>query len=133
MSWVGALHRGDGEDDAPAVNLLYHEIEDFIKKLNEIAEEVFNTVAKLDSTVAMLALLEEDIIPKSARTLLLSMEGYSIGKTEYFELIDSWRTLLKYRISKAELQSLRLQLLITLHRQIGGISHLETRHQFPPL
>ena len=88
---------------------------------DQIAEEVFDTVAKLDSTTSTLSLLQEDIIPKSERTMDLSIEEYSNGKAEYVQLISNWRSLLRYRIAEANLRSERLQLLATLGRQVGQL------------
>lgn len=92
---------------------------------DQIAEEVFNSVVKLDSTESTLTLLQEDIIPKSERTLELAIEDYSIGRTEYSQLIANWRALLKYRVAQAKLKSERMQLLASLGRQIGQSEPVE--------
>lgn len=91
---------------------------------DEIAEEVFDTVAKLDGTAVTLALLQDDIIPKSERTLELSIEEYSTSKTDFTQLIENWRGVLKYRVALANLQAQQLQLLASLARQIGQLEPL---------
>ena len=104
---------------------------------DEIAEEVFDTVAKLASTATMLTLLEDDIIPKSERTLELAIDEYSTGKTDFTQLIDNWRGVLKYRVALANLQAQQLQLLASLARQVGQLEPLSSdltprvEHQLP--
>ena len=66
---------------------------------DQIAEEVFDTVAKLDRTNSTLSLLQEDMIPKSQRALELAIDDYSDGKSDYAQLISNWRSLLRYRIA----------------------------------
>ena len=46
---------------------------------DEVAEEVFDFVAKAEGTADTLQLLQEDIIPKSERTLDLSIEEYTLS------------------------------------------------------
>ena len=91
---------------------------------DEIAEEVFDTVAKLESTATTLTLLQEDIIPKSERTLELAIEEYSTNETDFTQLIDNWRGVLKYRVALANLQAQQLQLLASLARQVGQLELL---------
>ena len=91
---------------------------------DQIAEEVFDSVAKLDSTASTLELLQEDIIPKSERTLELAIEDYTNGKSDYAQLISSWRSLLQYRIAEVNLNSQRMQLLASLGRQIGQLDRV---------
>lgn len=86
---------------------------------DQIAEEVFDSVAKLDSAGATLSLIQEDIVPKAERSLELSIEEYANAKTDFAQLIANWRSLLQYRIAVANLQSQRRQLLATLGRQVG--------------
>ena len=92
---------------------------------DQIAEEVFDTVTSLDSTGATLSLFQEDILPKSERTLTLSIDEFANGTVGYRELIDNWRSLLKYRMTVVSLRSNRMQLLATLGRQIGRLTPLE--------
>ena len=88
---------------------------------DQIAEEVFNTIAKLESLASTLVLLRDDMLPKSLQTLELSIVEYAAGKTDYTQLISNWRGVLKYRIALINLQSNRMQLLATLTRQVGQL------------
>ncbi len=87
---------------------------------DQIAEEVFDTVAKLESTAATLSLLQDDIIPKTDRVLQMAVEDYANGKLDYAQLISNWRALLRHRITEAKIRSHRMQLMATLTRQIGN-------------
>ena len=93
---------------------------------DQIAEEVFDTIAKLESIDSTAALLRDDILPKSIRTLDLAIDEYSTGETDYVQLITNWRGVLKYRIALINLQSNRLQLLAKLARQVGQLAPIES-------
>ena len=99
---------------------------------DEIAEQIFDTVAKLDSSAATLDLLMTDIIPKTERSLELSIQEYSQGDGGYTQLMANWRKLLRYRIAQVELMSQRQQLAATLTRQIGQTAP-ETSQPAPDL
>ena len=86
-----------------------------------VAEEVFDLVAKLESTQQTLELIRNDIIPKAQRTLDLSVDGYSTDEIEYVQLIANWRSVLRYRVTEANLQSQYSQLLASLTRSVGQL------------
>lgn len=92
---------------------------------DQIAEEVFDTIARLDSADTTLSLLENDIIPKSERSLELAIAEYSNGEMDYIQLIANWRAVLRYRVSLADIQSRRLQLLAALGRQTGNLAPVQ--------
>lgn len=85
------------------------------------AEEVFDLVAKLESNQQTMELIREDIIPKAQRTLDLSIDEYATGKVEYVQLIANWRSVLRYRVTEADLQSQHSQLLASLARSVGQL------------
>ncbi|MGI9516105.1 MAG: TolC family protein [Pirellulaceae bacterium] len=89
---------------------------------NEADEEILDLVARNDSAREMLELVEQDIIPKASRTLDLSIEAYQNGEVEYVQLIENWRTLLRYRLSGLRLQSELDQLSADLHRATGNLA-----------
>ena len=86
---------------------------------DEIAEEVYVLVEKLESLKQMLGLLQKDIIPKANRTLELSISEYSTGKADFAQLIGNWRSVLRYKLSEANLQSQHNQALASLARAVG--------------
>lgn len=97
---------------------------------DSVAEEIFDLVAKLDSTNETLMLIQEDIIPKSERTLNLSIDEYATGKVDYVQLIANWRNLLRYRIAEANLQSQLSQLLASLARAVGQLGPISSQMSF---
>ena len=100
---------------------------------DEIAEEVFNLVARIESLQSTRQLVKEDIIPKATRTFNLSMEEYSNGNVSFVQLLQSWRSLLQYRILEVRLNSEYLQALSSLARSVGETELLrETRESDSP-
>lgn len=99
---------------------------------DEVAEEVFDLVAKAESTADTLQLLQEDIIRKSERTLDLSIEEYTNGDVKYVQLIENWRALLKYRITESRLIAEYNQILASLVRSIGELGPISGTAAVPP-
>lgn len=91
-----------------------------------VAEEVFDLVAKLESNRQTLELVQNDIIPKAQRTLDLSIDEYSTDEIEYVQLIANWRSVLRYRVTEANLQSQNAQLLAALARSVGQLEPINT-------
>ena len=94
--------------------------------LDRASEEVFDIVAKLDSTRDTLTLIQEDIIPKAERTLEVSIDEYATDSVTYVQLIANWRSVLRYRITEANLQSQYQQLLASLARSVGQIDPIQS-------
>lgn len=99
---------------------------------DEVAEEVFDLAAKAEGTADTLQLLQEDIIPKSERTLDLSIEEYTNGDVKYVQLIENWRALLKYRITESRLIAEYNQILASLVRSIGELTPISGTAVVPP-
>lgn len=98
-----------------------------LASLRDLAsEEVFDLVAKLDSTRDTLTLIQEDIIPKAERTLEVSIDEYATNSITYVQLIDNWRNVLRYRITEASLQSQHQQLLASLARSVGQLDPIQS-------
>lgn len=92
---------------------------------DQASEEVFDMVAKLDSTRDTLTLIQEDIIPKVERTLEISIDEYATDSITYVQLIANWRSVLRYRITEANLQSQYQQLLASLARSVGQLDPIQ--------
>jgi len=71
-------------------------------------------------------LFHDDIIPKADQTLRASLSAYEVGKTDFLQLIDNWRQLLRFQIMYQRLESQLRQTLATLDRVVGGELPLET-------
>lgn len=91
---------------------------------DQVVEEIFDLVAKLESNREVLSLIQEDILPKAERTLALSIDQYATDSIEYVQLIANWRAVLRYRINEANLQFQHLQLLASLARIVGQLDPL---------
>ena len=93
---------------------------------DQASEEVFDLVAKLESTRETLTLIQEDIIPKAERTLEVSIDEYAADSVTYVQLIANWRSVLRYRVTEANLQAQYQQQLASLARSIGQLNPIQT-------
>lgn len=98
----------------------------FASLQDQASEEVFDLVAKLDSSRNTLTLMQEDIIPKAERTLEISIDEYSTDSVTYVQLITNWRSVLRYRIAEANLQMRCRQLLASLARSVGQLGPIRS-------
>ena len=103
----------------------------YLSLIDQASEEVFDLVAKLDSTRDTLSLIQEDIIPKAERTLQVSIDEYASNSIEYVQLIANWRNVLRYRIAEASLQSQYNQLLVSLARSVGQLEPVSLQSSAP--
>ncbi|MDG1809122.1 MAG: TolC family protein [Pirellulaceae bacterium] len=87
---------------------------------DQVGEEVFDLIARAESSQATLEMMQQDIIPNASRTLELSIEEYVNGDIKYVQLIDNWRALLRYRIAEAQMIAEGNQIAASLARSVGG-------------
>jgi len=66
-----------------------------------------------------LAILEDDILPRAEETLKLALESYRAGRADFQQLMDVYRTLLRYRIDVHRRVALAEQALASLERAVG--------------
>jgi outer membrane protein TolC len=66
-----------------------------------------------------LAILENEILPPAAETVRLALESYRAGRADFQQLIDAFRTLLRYRVEVHRHLALREQSLASLERAVG--------------
>jgi len=92
---------------------------------DKATEEVFDLVAKIESNRETLTVIQEEIIPRAGRSLDISLEEYVTGSIEYAQLMANWRSLLRFRINEASLQSQQQQLLAKLARSVGQLNPLQ--------
>ena len=64
-------------------------------------------------------ILETDIVPRAEETLRLALESYRAGRANFQQLIDVYRTLLRYRIDLHRHLALSQQALASLERAVG--------------
>jgi outer membrane protein TolC len=72
-------------------------------------------------------LFRNEIIPKSEETLEVSLEAYRVGQTDFLQLVDNWRQLLKFRVMLSQQESQLRQTLSTLERVVGGTLPIEAK------
>ncbi|MDG2013427.1 MAG: TolC family protein [Pirellulaceae bacterium] len=106
---------GEAKAATLASSSRYESLED------QVGEEVFDLIARAESSQATLEMMQQDIIPNAARTLELSIEEYVNGDIKYVQLIDNWRALLRYRLAEAQMIADYNQIAASLERSVGGI------------
>ena len=65
-------------------------------------------------------LFRESIIPKTRQALDIAIREYQVGTTEFVQMVDNWRTLLRLQIMHQQLESELRQTLASLERAVGG-------------
>lgn len=66
-----------------------------------------------------LQILETDIVPRAEETLKLTLESYRAGRAGFQQLMDVYRTLLRYRVDLHRHLALSEQALASLERAVG--------------
>ena len=69
----------------------------------------------------MLALLQDQLVPKARKSLAIARSGYLSGQIEFFNLIDAERTLLDFQLSEVEARTRREIILSELSLMIAGV------------
>lgn len=82
--------------------------------------EIKDLFAQALSQKDLADLFRKDIVPKAEQTLDVSLAAYRVGQTDFLQLIDNWRQLLKFQITVHQLDSQLRQTLSSLERVIGG-------------
>jgi outer membrane protein TolC len=68
-----------------------------------------------------LKILESEILPRAEETLKLALESYRAGRADFQQLMDVYRTLLRYRIDLHRHLALSAQALASLERAVGCV------------
>ncbi len=96
------------------------------------AEQIALTVEFAEKSFAYreinrnLNLLGIQLIPKARQSLELARAGYLSGTIDFFNLMDSERTLLGFQLAEAEAQARRDTVLAELSLMIAGVPPTET-------
>lgn len=110
------LEAGVREAEAQAVS----SARDYDALKDRTAAEIKDLFVQALSQRDLLSLFRQDIVPKSEQTLEVSMTAYRVGQTDFLQLIDNWRQVLKFRVMVHQLESQLQQTLSTLERVVGG-------------
>jgi outer membrane protein TolC len=83
-------------------------------------EQVLDLFAQVRSQQELLALFEQDILPKARQTLEVSSRAYDSGEVDFQTLLDNFRQVLRYEISYRRIEASLHQTLAELERVVGG-------------
>lgn len=87
---------------------------------DKTTQEVKDLFAQATSQHELARIFRDDIIPKADQTLRVSIAAYEAGRTDFLQLIDNWRQLLRFRVAYHRLESQLQQTLASLERVVGG-------------
>jgi len=92
---------------------------------DQTVQEVKDLFVQATSQYELIKLFRDDVIPKADQTLRVSSIAYETGQTDFLQVIDNWRQLLRFRIMYQRLESQLQQTLASLERVVGGQLPLE--------
>ncbi len=85
-------------------------------------EQIADLFAQARSQAELIKLFRGDILPKARQTLEVSRQAYNVGEVDFLQLIDNWRTLLRYEIGLLRLEASLRQTIAELERIVGGFT-----------
>ena len=88
---------------------------------DQTQEEVKDLFVRAQSEQELLKLFEREIIPKAEQTLNVSIPAYEVKQIDFLQLIDNWRSLLRFQISEARLRAQLRQSIASLERVVAGL------------
>ncbi len=83
-------------------------------------EQVKDLYARATSQHELIGLFRSEIVPKAEQAFEASLAAYQAGRTDFLQLLDNWRQVLRFQVALARLESQRQQTLATLERLVGG-------------
>ncbi len=89
---------------------------------DQTLRDVKSLFAQANSQQEMARLFGESIIPKTQQALDVAIREYQVGTTEFVQMIDNWRELLRFQIMHQQLEAQLRQSLASLERVVGGFS-----------
>ena len=91
---------------------------------DQTQRDVKSLFAQVNSQHEMARLFRESIIPKTQQALDVAIREYQVGTTEFVQMIDNWRELLRLQIMHQQLEAQLRQSLASLERVVGGYAVL---------
>ena len=91
----------------------------YIASRDRLQTEVLSLYAVLQEQDRTIQILRSEILSPASQALDLSIELYRTGKIDYEQLIDSFRTLLNFRIDYYRRFARREQAIASLERAVG--------------
>jgi outer membrane protein TolC len=86
---------------------------------SQLRGEIHALYAQATQHDRVLAILDEQILPKARQVLDLSIEGYRTDRVALVQLIDNYRMLVEYQLDYHRRQSAREQAIAALERKVG--------------
>jgi outer membrane protein TolC len=87
---------------------------------DQTQRDVKNLFAQATSQHQIARLFRESIIPRTQQALEIAIREYQVGTTEFVQMIDNWRELLRLQIMHQQLETQLRQTLASLERVVGG-------------
>lgn len=91
---------------------------------DQTLRDVKSLFAQAKSQQEMARLFSESIIPKTQQALEVAIREYQVGTTEFVQMIDNWRELLRLQIMHQQLEAQLRQSMASLERVVGGFTAL---------
>ncbi|MBN2475001.1 MAG: TolC family protein [Pirellulales bacterium] len=88
-------------------------------KLDQMRTEIYGLSAQVVQHQRVLEILRTQVLQRAEPTLELSIEAYRVGKLEFQQMIESYQSLLRFRIDYHRRVALREQTLASLERAVG--------------
>lgn len=104
----------EAEAQAVADARLYDQMRD------QTLRDVKTLFSQAKSKQQVSELFRESIIPKTQQALDVAIREYQVGTTEFVQMIDNWRALLRLQITHQQLESELRQSVASLERVVGG-------------
>jgi outer membrane protein TolC len=89
---------------------------------DQTLRDVKSLFAQAKSEQEMARLFRESIIPRNQQALDIAIREYRVGTTEFVQMIDNWRELLRLQIMHQQLEAQLRQTLASLERVVGGFT-----------
>lgn len=100
---------------------------------DQTMRDVKSLFTQVTSQQELLGLLRNSIIPKTQQALDLSISEYPVGKTQFVQMLDNWRELLRLQIMQQQLEAQLRQSLASLARMLGTYEfRAATSSELPP-
>jgi outer membrane protein TolC len=87
---------------------------------DQTQRDVKSLFAQAKSQREVARLIREAIIPKTEQAWDIALQEYQVGTTEFIQLIDTWRELLRLQLMQHQVEAQLAQTLASLERTVGG-------------
>lgn len=89
---------------------------------DQTLRDVKSLFAQAKSQQEVARLYRESIIPKTQQALDVAIREYQVGTTEFVQLVDNWREVLRLQIMLEQLEAQLRQTMASLERVVGGFA-----------